>query len=161
MSGILRENLLMNVRGSHEFFNRATRVLTEEDSTFQPEEGMMTVAQQVAHVARTVDWFREGMERAEGFDMDFERHVEEAMAVTSLEAARAWYERAFEAMLATVCGMSDDRLMAPLPAGPVMGGAPRYAVVGALEDHTAHHRGALSVYARLLGKVPAMPYMDM
>ncbi len=28
-------------------------------------------------------------------------------------------------------------------------------------SHTAHHRGALAVYARLLGKVPAMPYMDM
>lgn len=24
--------------------------------------------------------------------------------------------------------------------------------------HTAHHRGALTVYARALGKTPAMPY---
>jgi hypothetical protein len=28
-------------------------------------------------------------------------------------------------------------------------------------DHTAHHRGALTVYSRLLGKVPKMPYADM
>jgi uncharacterized damage-inducible protein DinB len=25
-------------------------------------------------------------------------------------------------------------------------------------EHTAHHRGALTVYSRLLGKVPLMPY---
>jgi hypothetical protein len=25
-------------------------------------------------------------------------------------------------------------------------------------EHTAHHRGALTAYSRLLGKVPPMPY---
>ena len=39
-----------------------------------------------------------------------------------------------------------------------MKGAPRAAVVGPIVDHTAHHRGALTVYARLLGKVAPMPY---
>jgi len=38
---------------------------------------------------------------------------------------------------------------------------PRLVVIGAISDHTAHHRGALTVYARLLGKEPKMPYMDM
>jgi uncharacterized damage-inducible protein DinB len=42
-----------------------------------------------------------------------------------------------------------------------MGGAPRLAVFVAIADHTAHHRGALAVYARLNGIVPPMPYMDM
>jgi uncharacterized damage-inducible protein DinB len=41
-----------------------------------------------------------------------------------------------------------------------MGGLPRCTILNALTDHTAHHRGALSVYARLLGLVPPMPYMD-
>jgi uncharacterized damage-inducible protein DinB len=41
-----------------------------------------------------------------------------------------------------------------------MGGAPRLSVIGAISDHTAHHRGALTVYSRLLGKVPKLPYMD-
>jgi uncharacterized damage-inducible protein DinB len=40
-----------------------------------------------------------------------------------------------------------------------MGGLPRQCIVGAISDHTAHHRGALGVYARLLGRVPAMPYL--
>ena len=31
-------------------------------------------------------------------------------------------------------------------------------IVAAMADHTSHHRGALTVYARLRGKTPAMPY---
>jgi uncharacterized damage-inducible protein DinB len=50
--------------------------------------------------------------------------------------------------------------MAPIADGPIMGGAPRMAIFGAITDHTAHHRGALTVYARLGGAVPPMPYAD-
>jgi hypothetical protein len=32
------------------------------------------------------------------------------------------------------------------------------AVVSGIVDHTAHHRGSLAVYARLIGKEPLMPY---
>ena len=38
------------------------------------------------------------------------------------------------------------------------GGASRLAWVSGLGDHIAHHRGALADYARLCGRVPAMPY---
>ena len=41
---------------SKDFFERSTRVLDEADSGFRPREGMMTVAQQVAHTAQTLDW---------------------------------------------------------------------------------------------------------
>ena len=61
----------------------------------------------------------------------------------------------------TVNAHSEAEWMALLPAGPIMGGDPRFVIFGALTDHTAHHRGALTVYARLLGKVPPMPYMEM
>ena len=56
---------------------------------------------------------------------------------------------------------SDADLMMPLPSGPIMGGVPRMAIFSAITDHTAHHRGALTVYARISGVVPPMPYMDM
>src|SRR4029434_6082692 len=55
---------------SQDFFVRSTRVLDEADSGFRPQEGMMTVAQQVAHTAQTLDWFIEGASRPEGFDLD-------------------------------------------------------------------------------------------
>lgn len=161
MSSTLAESLVTQLKAVKEYFDRSTKVLEEQDSGFAPKDGMLTVAQQVAHVAQTVDWFRKGMVKPEGFDMNFEEHWKEVAKVTSLKAAREWHERAHHAMVAQVSHMSDVELNAPLPPGPVMGGSPKLAVVGGIDDHTAHHRGALTVYTRLIGKVPAMPYMDM
>jgi uncharacterized damage-inducible protein DinB len=146
---------------SKAYFDRSTRVLEEADSAFAPLPGMMSVAQQVAHTAHTFDWFIEGATRPEGFSTDFEEFARVVGAVTSLTAAREWFDRAHKNFIAVLGTMSDEELYSPLPAGPVMGGAPKLAIVSAVEDHTAHHRGALTVYTRLLNKVPAMPYMDM
>jgi uncharacterized damage-inducible protein DinB len=122
---------------------------------------MYTAAQLVAHVAQTVDWFVQGAFAAGGFDLDFERMDKEVRAVTSLAAARAWMERACAAAVTAIQSKDEAAWNEPLPPGPIMGGQPRSSVLGAVMDHTAHHRGALSVYTRLLGKVPPMPYMDM
>src|SRR5690606_8977270 len=123
---------------------------------------MMTVAQQVAHVAQTIDWFIEGaFHRPDGFDMDFENHMRPVLAISSLADARAWLDKSMANAIAEIAGKSMDELQAPLPEGPVMGGEPKLCIIGAIEEHTAHHRGALTVYARLKGLVPAMPYMDM
>src|ERR1035438_2965184 len=81
---------------SKEFFERSTRVLDEADSTFRPREGMMTVAQQVAHTAQTLDWFIEGASRREGFALDFEQQAKALDGVTSLAAARQMLETAYE-----------------------------------------------------------------
>jgi uncharacterized damage-inducible protein DinB len=149
------------LKSTKEFFDRSTRCLTEEDSLFRPIEGMWTVAQQVAHAAQTVDWFTEGTFRPEGFDMDFEKLTVETGQVTSLRAARAALDAAFERAMEAFGRLSDEELARKLPPNPIMGEIPLTAVLSALVDHTAHHRGALTVYARLLGRVPAMPYMEM
>ena len=154
----LIHELLEELRTSQEFFERSTRCLTEEDSGFRPADGMYTVAQQVSHAARTIDWFIEGAARPEGFDMDFERHVAEANAVTSLTAAREWLAKSFADASAFLRSKTSEDLEKPLPAGPIMGGAPARQVIGAIVEHTAHHRGALTVYSRLKGKTPLMPY---
>ena len=121
----------------------------------------MTVAQQVAHVAQTVDWFLEGAFRPEGFAMDFEEQAKRIMAIESLSAAREWLDRSFASAIETAASKSGEGLSESLPEGPILGGAPRFAVFGALQDHTAHHRGVLTVYSRLRGHTPPMPYMDM
>jgi len=144
-----------------EWFEHSTRCLVEEDSMFAPYEGAMTAAQQIAHVAQTVDWFLEGAFHPEGFDMDFEGMAAEVMKVESLTAAREWADRAFAAAIEKTSAQSAKDLAAALPEGPVMGGAPRFAIFGAIQDHTAHHRGVLTVYSRLRGRAPAMPYMEM
>lgn len=155
------EFLAQTLKEAKEFFDRSTRCLAEEDSQFSPVPGTWTAAQQVAHAAQTVDWFFEGAFRPEGFSMDFDQHMAEVAEVRSLAAARAWLERSFAQAIARLASSSAEELAQPLPEGPIMGGEPRSAVVAAIMDHTAHHRGVLTVYSRLLGKVPAMPYMDM
>src|ERR1051326_9388937 len=80
---------------SQEFFDRSTRVLEETDSGFRPQESMMTVAQQVAHTAQTLDWFIEGASRPEGFDLDFEKLSKALNAVNSLSAARQMLASAY------------------------------------------------------------------
>jgi hypothetical protein len=79
------QEAVAELKSSEEFFERSSRCLTEEDSAFRPTPDMYTVAQQVAHAARTIDWFVEGAVRPEGFDMDFERHVAEIMVVVPYE----------------------------------------------------------------------------
>ena len=75
-----------------EWFDRSTRTLSEEDSSFAPEKDAFTTAQQVAHVAQTIDWFIEGAFRPEGFDMDFGALDQEVRKVESLTAAREWLD---------------------------------------------------------------------
>lgn len=157
----LAPQALAALQSAHEYFNRSTRNLTEAHSTFAPAEGMMTAAQQVAHAAQTIDWFMEGAFRPEGFSMDWEEQAKVLASCTSLDQARAWFERAIASATAKVASLSDAELLAAMPEGPIMGGLPRMAIFGALNDHTAHHRGALTVYARLNGIVPPMPYMEM
>ncbi len=157
----LAQNCAGELAATREFFNRSTRNLTEQIAGFAPAEGLMTTAQQVAHAAQTIDWFIEGAFRPEGFSMDFEEMTKVVMAVTSLAAARQWFEKSMAAASATLAAKSDAELLAPLPPGPIMGGLPRMAIVGAMVDHTAHHRGVLTLHARLNGIVPPMPYMDM
>ena len=143
---------------ARERFNRSTQNLVEAISGFVPAEGMMTTAQQVAHTARVIDWFMEGAFRPEGFDMNFEEQSKQVMAVESLAAAREWFDKAIANGIALLGSQSDADLMMPLPAGSVMGGMPRMAIVSAITDHTAHHRGALTAYARINHIVPADPF---
>jgi uncharacterized damage-inducible protein DinB len=151
-------NFANQLLASQAFFERSTSALDEADSQFRPHEGMMTVAQQVAHAAQTLDWFLEGASRPEGFDLDFEKHAKALDSVTSLAAARRMMEKAYANAIRFLGARSPEALASPLPAGPVMGGQPISDIVWAMVEHTAHHRGALTVYARALGKVPPMPY---
>jgi len=144
-----------------EYFDRSTRALSEEDSGFAPKEDLFTVAAMVAHVAQTVDWFVQGAFAEGGFSMDFENMDKQVRGVTSLAAARAWFDKACADANACIAAKSEAEWGAPMAEGPIMGGLPRFFIFGALTDHTAHHRGALTVYARLLGKTPPMPYMEM
>jgi len=118
----------------------------------------MTAAQHVAHVAETILWFLQGVSRAEGFDLNFEAQAKELANVSSLAAARQMLDAAYANAVTFLRSRSADELAKPIPNGPIMGGQPVSNIVWGMIEHAAHHRGALTVYSRLLGKVPPMPY---
>lgn len=146
---------LENVRA---FFLKTLECLSEEDSGFQPTPEALTVAQQVAHTAHTIDWFVEGAFSPSAFDENWEQQAKLWGGVASLAEAKAWFNRACDGAVARFGGATAEELAAPIAPNHVMGG-PRSSVLSGIADHTAHHRGSLAVYARLRGKVPAMPYM--
>lgn len=154
-------DLVKELKSSQEFFDRSTRNLTEEDSGYTPVKGLATVAQLTAHIAQTIDWFVEGAFNPKGFDTNFEAHIKQYLAVTSLKQAREWLEKSYAAAIETIGSKSDSELAHAMPAGMIMGGEPRWCAILGIIEHTAHHRGALTVYTRMLGKVPPMPYMEM
>ena len=96
----------------------------------------MTVAQQVAHAAQTIDWFIEGASRPEGFDLDFEKDAKALGSVTSLAAARQALEAAYGNAIRFLRSRSPEDLARPLPAGPVMGGQPISDIVWGIVEHT-------------------------
>jgi uncharacterized damage-inducible protein DinB len=155
----LREHLRHELQSSQEFFERSTRVLREEDSTFAPTPDQYTAAAHIAHAAGTIDWFLEGA-FGSGFDMNFEEHDRQARSVTSIAAARQMVADAYARALAAVDERSEAEWSEEFPPGVLLAGPKTSAVYGIVE-HSAHHRGALSVYARLRGLTPLMPYMEM
>ena len=150
-------DLVTQLETSHKFIRSTISIFEEEDAGFAPQPELYTVAGHVAHAADSVEWFVEGA-FGKGWNMDFESLIAAARAVETLAEADAWLDRAFERAVATFRAASDEDLAATIPDGRIMRGAPRAAIVGPIVDHTAHHRGALTVYARLLGKVPKMIY---
>jgi uncharacterized damage-inducible protein DinB len=157
----VKEGLIEQVKTVRQFFLNTISCLSEEDSPFAPKPEMYTVAQLVGHTAHTVQWFIDGAFGPSGFDMDFDNYFERMKKYQSLKQGIEEFEKAIEYAIKTIREADEVELIARIPEGQIMAGGPKMAVIGALADHTAHHRGALGVYARLLGKVPQMPYGEM
>jgi uncharacterized damage-inducible protein DinB len=153
------EGIKAVLESQREYFNRSTRPLAEQHSEFAPREGMFTVAGQIAHVAQTIEWFFASAFGGE-WRLDFEEMDKQVRSVRSVSEAKAWFERAIDRAVEVSCSHSAEEWAAPFPPNPIMGEVPRFAIVSAVADHTAHHRGALTVYQRLLGLTPPMPYME-
>ena len=151
------EHLTRQLQATQAYFEKTVSCFEDADGEFAPQEGMRTVAQQIAHAAQIVEWFFEGAFRPEGFDMAFEDMEADVQAITSLEDAMAAWRSALQEAHAAIEGSAPEAWNEPI-RGHLMAGMPRASILGGISDHTAHHRGALAVYARLLGRTPPMPY---
>jgi uncharacterized damage-inducible protein DinB len=67
-------------------------------------------------------------------------------------------DSAFTNAIQFIRSRTPEALAEPLPPGPVMASQPISDIVWAMVEHTTHHRGALTLYSRLLGKLPPMSY---
>lgn len=150
-------DIVTQLETSHKYMKSTISIFEAGDAGFAPQPELYTVAGHIAHAADSVEWFVEGA-FGDGWNMDFDGLIAAARAVETLEDANAWLDRAFARAVEVFGAASDEELDATISDERIMPGAPRRAVVGPIVDHTAHHRGALTVYARLLGKVPPMPY---
>ncbi len=151
------EAYIQTLQAARRGFEKTISCFREGDAGFAPKEGMFSVAQHIAHAAQTVEWFLEGAFRPQGMNMEIESLENEVRAVEEMEDAMAWWNSAWDEALMSVGNTAPEAWVEPI-RGEIMGGAPRDAIVVGIADHTAHHRGALSVYARLLDLEPPMPY---
>jgi uncharacterized damage-inducible protein DinB len=145
------------MQGARKGFERTISCFREKDASFAAAPGLFSVAQHIAHAAQTIEWFLEGAFRPQGMNMDFEGLETEVRLIEELEDALAWWNSAWDEALESV-GNTAPEAWTEAIRGEIMGGEPRYAIIAGIVDHTAHHRGALSVYARLLELEPPMPY---
>lgn len=152
-----REAARESLRIEKLFLGNVLKQFRPEHETFAPKPGMMNVAQQINHVAHTIEWFREGA-FGKGFDLDFEGHLKRDMAPVTLEQAMDHLERAYADYYALLDSISDEDLLQPMPYNDIFKDAPRFVVFPSQADHTAHHRGVLTVYLRLLDIEPALVY---
>lgn len=154
----LSDRYAAQLETARKLFRTTTSVFEAPDAAFAPDPELYTVAGHIAHSADAMEWFVEGA-FGKGWDFDLAASIAKAKGVTDLGEARAWLDRAFDRSITVAREAGDELLEALIPDDSVMGpGAPRIAVINAIIDHTAHHRGALAVYARLLGKAPPMLY---
>lgn len=156
----MKQGVIEQLKTQETFFLNTVSCFSEEDSSFKPKDEIFTVAQHVGHAAETVSWFLEGTFGDKGYDMSFDNYDEKMKKYDSFESAVNLFKKNIQDATEKVESLSADELMSPITA-QIMTGAPKMSFVYALGDHTAHHRGALAVYARLLGKTPKMPYAEM
>ena len=157
---MMKDGLIAQLKMQEKFFLNTISCLTEEHSAFKPKEEMYTVAEHIGHTAETIDWFFKGAFGEKGFDMNFENYAERMKKYTSFDESVKYFKEATANGIKIIEAHTDYELLAPIKA-EIMNGDPKMVIVNAIVDHTAHHRGSLAVYARLLGKQPQMPYGEM
>lgn len=128
-----------------------------EHGDFKPSEEMRTVGQQIKHIALTTKFYYETV-FGSGFTMSFEDYKAEMKKPISLEKALKDLDECYNKAESLVGNKTAAELNAPLPDNPMLGEGTLESVIIRNTDHTAHHRGALTVYLRLLGIKPQIIY---
>ncbi|MDP8207526.1 MAG: DinB family protein [Candidatus Electryonea clarkiae] len=149
-----------SLRSMQKFFNKTIEVLDENDSSFRATDDTRTVAEQIAHTAQTIDWFFEFGFLNKGLETDFEKMEKAVQDIKSFVKAKEWFDRSVDSFCKHLETLSEEDVMELLPDNDFFGRVPKILMLHSAVEHTAHHRGSLAVYVRLIGKTPLMPYME-
>ncbi|MCC6546886.1 DinB family protein [Candidatus Sumerlaeota bacterium] len=147
------------MRKDRHFLQNILKDFKEEHANFRVT-GMWTTAQQIRHVGRVVWWFWKGAFEGE-WDMDFAREEAEISKPVTLAAAIRELDENYNELIMFLETASDATLGEVMANNPIFpAGTKKFIALAAITDHTAHHRGILSVYLRLNGIKPTMAYAD-
>jgi uncharacterized damage-inducible protein DinB len=145
------------VKRERNFLMNILKDFKPEHSDYKPQKEMKTVGQQIRHIELTIK-FHYYSTFGPGFDMSFQEYLAEMKKPISLEKALQGLHRMYDEAIAMLEKTTAEELLADLPNNPMLGTGACYTVIYKNSEHTAHHRGALSVYLRMLGITPAMVY---
>jgi hypothetical protein len=203
-SGAAMSPIVARVQLSKEYFHRSLEVFANEDATFRPSPGMLSVIGQVLHVSMGMELMLAGAfgpfdgfgRYSKGHDLtnmdwllssnrDFDEDSSEqeppaglsadggsldyvspelmaATASQDLPLALIMFDRTIDTLACKFGAFTPAQLMTTsAPPSPMWTDQfTLYYLLDLVLDHNAHHRGALSSYARLLGKSPKLPYFD-
>jgi uncharacterized damage-inducible protein DinB len=137
--------------------------IPEDKYGFRAAEGVMSVAEMLAHVATSTYWAQQlhFVEQKKEVGMqDFGRYMAESKAlteslqtkadiVTALEARGRDFAARLEAM--TVAHLAEQVTFLPPIQPPSRS---RFEMLLSVKEHEMHHRGQLMLIERLLGIVP-------
>ena len=154
----LAQSLLKDFQKENEFTKRMIQAAPDDELGYKPHEKSMSLGELVGHLAETPTWAAMMMEDVMDFaemPTDYEPYVaaSKSDALATLDKNVAMLEGALQDR--------DDAFMRALwtmkKGDQVLLSEPRdEAIRGILVHHTAHHRGQLSVYLRMVGApVPA------
>ncbi len=132
--------------------------LKPEHGEFRPVEEILTASQQIKHIALTTRWFY-SKALGTGFDFSsFDEYLEGMQKPIELMEAVRMLNETYDESVPAFEKMTEAQLGAVVKDDPMLGTFLISDLIYYNNEHTAHHRGALSVYLRLLGITPTMVY---
>ena len=156
----IAELFLSELDREHERSRRALEQVPEGRRDWKPHERSMPLGYLTEIVANIHSWVAMAINQDE-LDLsppDGPKYKPEPLATRA--ALLAALDKATAGARNALAHATDERLLEPwrlLVAGDVVSEAPRHVMIRDILNHSAHHRGQLTVYLRLVGAtVPAL-----
>lgn len=143
-----RESILRDTRSAALRTIRLVAAFRDQDMDLRPGEGSFSTAEQVRHICQSSNFMRGLLADAEPTMEAFKREFDVSTHAAALQSLRGVAREVVEAAARVDRDLLQQVVM---PFGPdwTEWHRPRAELVAAMIDHESHHRGQLTVYARI------------